>query len=185
MATTKKAKSNSPDPSIFEGDYTIFALDSSLNRPGLCIYEKKNGKISVRTSNIESDKTKPHGYRLRMIYEWLRAEHSLVKTTPIIFVREHAFNSRGAQYEIGIFEAVGISNMFLSDVSAQEDWYEIYPVSVKKWITGEGKADKKKVEEALKPYLGERKYECDDESDAAAIALTFLMMNGEIEKKEC
>ena len=30
--------------------------------------------------------------------------------------------------------------------------------------------------------LEERKYECDDESDAAAIALTFLMMNGQIKQ---
>lgn len=48
-------------------------------------------------------------------------------------------------------------------------------------MTGEGKADKKKVETALEPYLGKRTYACDDESDAAAVAVTFLIMNGKLE----
>lgn len=51
-------------------------------------------------------------------------------------------------------------------------------------VTGDGKAEKKVVETCLKQYFGEHEYACDDESDAAAVGLAFLMSNGLIKAAE-
>lgn len=56
-------------------------------------------------------------------------------------------------------------------------WEELYPVSIKKLVTGNGKSDKAQVARSLDEYVGKREYACDDESDAAAVALAWLIKN--------
>ena len=64
------------------------------------------------------------------------------------------------------------------------EWNSIYPVTIKKLIAGSGKAEKSEVAEALERYIGKQEYKCDDESDAAAVAIAWLIQQGQIESKE-
>lgn len=50
---------------------------------------------------------------------------------------------------------------------------EISPTSVKKCITGSGKASKEELAEALDQYLGGLEYKTNDESDACGVGLAF------------
>ncbi|GAK00882.1 hypothetical protein JCM19055_4004 [Geomicrobium sp. JCM 19055] len=55
---------------------------------------------------------------------------------------------------------------------------EITPTTVKKAITGNGKAKKDQVARDLKNFVGDIEYKTDDESDAVAVALTFALQKG-------
>ena len=65
-----------------------------------------------------------------------------------------------------------------------KEWYSIYPVTIKKLIAGSGKAEKSEVAESLEYYIGKQDYKCDDESDAAAVAVAWLIQQGQIKPKE-
>jgi crossover junction endodeoxyribonuclease RuvC len=101
---------------------------------------------------------------------------------PIYFVREKAFNARASQAEIGIYKVVGVMDRLLYRLRLE--WSEIYPVTVKKCITGSGKATKEDVAKALPQWLPGLEYKTDDESDAAAVAISFLVQNGILKVSE-
>ncbi|MHA6240991.1 crossover junction endodeoxyribonuclease RuvC, partial [Bacillus subtilis] len=54
-----------------------------------------------------------------------------------------------------------------------EDIEEIAPTSVKKYITGDGKASKEKLADHLIYYVGEIKYKTNDESDAVGVGIAY------------
>ena len=60
------------------------------------------------------------------------------------------------------------------------NWYEIYPVTVKCLVAGSGKATKEEVADSLQSYVGKQEYKCDDESDAAAVGIAWLIQQGRI-----
>lgn len=180
--THRKAKAS--PPLSFPSAYTVVAADLSLRAPGFCILKVNDvdGKptiTSVSTSSLNRKTEKvSHGELLDGIMQHLQGliEHEDPAST--FFVREAAFNSRAAQSEIGIFEGVGMTNWVLWKFGAQ--WEQIYPVSVKKLITGSGKADKQQVANSLKNYLGDHEYHSDDESDAAAVGVAWLIQHKQI-----
>ena len=61
-------------------------------------------------------------------------------------------------------------------------WEEFYPTTIKKTLTGSGKAEKSQVADALKEYLGQQNYKNDDESDAAAVAVVWLIHHNQIKQ---
>ena len=102
-----------------------------------------------------------------------------------MLVREASVNNAsfgrrsGTAARTGISEAVGVSDLIAWEF--QKEWTEIYPVTVKKQITGNGKSDKEEVAKSLTRYMGEWEYACDDESDAAAVAVAYLLKSGAIQ----
>jgi len=127
------------------------------------------------TASVDNKKlTKSHG---QLLDEIGRAFVNMIPEdgTKIYFVREKAFNARAAQSEMGIYKVVGLTDWLLYKL--KEDWHELYPVSVKKLVTGSGKADKAQVASSLAYYFGEHEYPNDDESDAAAVAAAFLIQH--------
>ena len=65
----------------------------------------------------------------------------------------------------------------------EKEFEEIAPLSVKKSVTGNAKADKEEVARCLESYVGKLEYECDDESDAVAVGIAWLIQHGYIESK--
>ena len=58
---------------------------------------------------------------------------------------------------------------------------EIEAVTVKKKITNDASAEKNEVAEALEQFVGKQEYACDDESDAVAVGIAWLMKQGLID----
>lgn len=150
-----------------------------MKRPGFCRFHVERGdKLSItdfHTASLDNKKNvKPHG---QLMDEIGKIFVNFIPETEeqIYFVREKAFNARAAQSEIGIYKVIGVMDWMLYRM--KQEWYEIYPVSVKKLVTGSGKADKIAVADALPLYLGQHEYQNDDESDAAAVAVAFLVDN--------
>lgn len=185
----KKGKKKSPkkkkaqEPVNFPDSFMIIAADLSLRRPGFCILKVKDKTVTQVETGFVDNKTsvKTHGEILNEIYRAMPTAPDY--RDPVFYVREHAFNSRGAQSEIGIFKVVGIMDLALWRFNKQQ-WYELYPITVKKTVTGSAKSTKEQVADSLKQYIGDRKYTTDDESDAAAVAVAFLLQNGFVFPKE-
>ena len=57
----------------------------------------------------------------------------------------------------------------------QSIFEELAPTTVKKLLTGNGKASKADVADAQSQYVGSQVYSTDDESDAAAVGIAWLI----------
>lgn len=97
-----------------------------------------------------------------------------------VYVREKAF-SRFARETQALNKVVGIADLVAWQQS-MAIFHEIAPTTVKKLLTGSGKADKETVAQALDRYLGAQVYKTDDESDAAAVGVAWLLQNNLLKK---
>lgn len=182
-----KKKQKTEAPIQFPDQYYVVAADLSMRCPGFCkilVTKTADGvdlskAATVCVNNKQNQKT--HGHLLDEIMKefafFCPTEH-----IPIYFVREKAFNARASQNEMAIYKVVGVMDWMLYRLSLE--WSEIYPVTVKKCITGSGKATKEEVAKMLPKWLPDMKYGTDDESDAAAVAISFLVQNGALKAGE-
>ncbi len=99
-----------------------------------------------------------------------------------VFVREKGF-SRFPHETQALFKVVGIADLAVWKAYGTE-FVEITPTTVKKLLTGSGKASKDEVAAALEKYIGEQSFEADDESDAAAVGIAWLIRNSYIQAEE-
>lgn len=185
----KKRTPKVPEQINFPQRYRVVAADFSLSRPGFSTFvvEQKDGQVTISnltTTCIDNkrSKKKTHGQILDEIMSGMDALISSCEdeeSLPTFFVREKAFNSRAAMSEIGIFKVVGIAD-WLMWKRLQSEWHEIYPVSVKKCITNSGTADKAAVADHLRYYVGDHTYPTDDESDATAVGIGWLIQQGQL-----
>lgn len=183
----KKKQKAEEAPIQFPDQYYVVAADLSLRCPGFCkILVTKNADgvdlskaTTVCVNNKQNQKT--HGQLLDEIMKEF-AFFCPADRVPIYFVREKAFNARASQNEMAIYKVVGIMDWMLYRLSLE--WSEIYPVTVKKCITGSGKATKEEVAKMLSKWLPGMDYATDDESDAAAVAISFLIQNGVIKNED-
>ena len=181
---------------IFPPRFTVVSADLSFRRPGFARFECEKTDHGLELHDITTgfvdnklSKKKTTGEILNEI------THFMVKffpadreDVPSFFVRERALDkyaSSGRQAVTleQIFKVVGLTDAFLWRIYKRE-FMEIHPKTVKKIITGNGLADKEEVAVALEKYVGPREYKVDDESDALAIGLAFLIMNGALEAHE-
>lgn len=96
-------------------------------------------------------------------------------------VREKGF-SRFATTTQTLFKVVGVSDLTILDLMGVKNVEEITPTSVKKYTTGDGKATKLDVMDAVRNYLiSEQKdfeFYSDDVSDAVAVGISYAIKNG-------
>ena len=172
----------------FPEQFRVVGGDISLKRPGFCLltYQKnKSGGLNlleVKTMCVDNkkDKKKEKG---ELLDEVLRAISLFFPDEekdkiPTYYVREKFISQHNSVYESSIYEAVGISDWFLW--RQNKSWYELYPTTIKNLVTGNGKATKEEVARTLPQYVGEIKYETDDESDAVAAAIAWLIQQKQI-----
>lgn len=186
-------KKTEEQPRAIPKRYTLIAADLSLKRPGFCMLnvEQDNEKANIAevcTYSVDNKtKTKPRGQLLQEIaetFKWIldNADYE------VFLVREQSINNcGGGSARSGTAARTGISSVVgVMDLLAWNDgnlsWEEFYPVSIKKMLTGSGKAEKSEVATALTAYLGEHDYKNDDESDAAAVAVAWLIHHQQIKQ---
>lgn len=90
-----------------------------------------------------------------------------------VYVREKAF-SRFARETQALNKVVGVADLVAWQQS-RAVFHEIAPTTIKKLLTGSGKSEKETVATALERYLGFQIYKTDDESDAAAAGVAWLL----------
>ena len=108
-----------------------------------------------------------------------------VGTDNIIFVRERAVIMRRHAEALILGKVVGVIDLELENICSGRSFDELPPLTVKKQVTGVGNAKKQEVSDALLQYVGQQQYKTDDESDAVAIGVAWLLKNEyEIKKRE-
>jgi crossover junction endodeoxyribonuclease RuvC len=143
----------------------------------------ENGNEVVTWGLIETSKTLLKERRLDYIYEEVVRLIKLHK--PDVFVFEKVFFSNNAKTVIAVGQAQGVLLLAASKTGVHVEEYA--PGTIKKMITGSGRANKKEVQEHIKLILGDRvKSEknktthFDNAADALAIALTHAFKLGEV-----
>lgn len=127
--------------------------------------------------SIVSNRKKPnktHGEILAEIVNELN--DYLLRTTPVVFVRERAFARFNNETKI-INKVVGVTDLVVWQFY-RKDYIELSPKTVKKVVTNDTSASKDKVAQRLSNFIGEQNYQTDDESDAAAVGVAWLLLNG-------
>lgn len=99
-------------------------------------------------------------------------------------VREEALRKSGTSASGKVLSilnrVVGVSDLY-AWAFGQRQFQEIEAVTVKKKITNDASAEKNEVAEALEQFVGKQEYACDDESDAVAVGIAWLMKQGLID----
>lgn len=86
---------------------------------------------------------------------------------------------RGSRVIEVLHKVVGVSDLYAWGFGARE-FEEIHPKTIKKLVANNQLAEKDVVAKALTQFVGEREYACDDESDAVAVGVAWLIQNGKI-----
>lgn len=168
----------------FPNNYKVLGADLSLRRPSFCLLsvEKTEDKsiitdVKFKTVDNKTDKKKGHGQLLDEIGEAFRQIYPL--NSEVFLVRENEIMKVKVPSERSLSKVVGLMD-WMAFVMYSKEWKSVYPMTVKKYVAGSGKATKEEVAESLKKYIGEQEYKCDDESDAAAVAVAWLIQQGQI-----
>ncbi len=182
------------DDSIqFPPKFCVVSADLSFRRPGfakfVCDISGDRPVITDVVTGFVDNKTatrKTTGEILNEITDYMvKFFPGESCFCPSYYVRERALDkyassARQAVTLEQIFKVVGVTDAFLWRCFKRE-FCEVHPKTVKKNVTGDGLADKQKVADALSAYVGSREYTVDDESDALAIGVAFLIQNGILE----
>lgn len=131
---------------------------------------------------IETSKTLLKERRLDFIFEETVA--LIKKHKPDVFVFEKVFFANNAKTVIAVGQAQGVMLLAASKTNVHVEEYA--PGTIKKMITGNGRANKKEVQTHIRRILGDRvksevhkKTHFDNAADALAIALTHAFKIGE------
>ena len=154
----------------------ILGIDPGTATTGFGLVELNGtGNEVVEWGLIETDKKLLKEARLSFIFaETFRL---IKKHKPDVFVFEKIFFSRNAKTVIAVGQAQGV--MLLAASKAKVRVEEYAPGTIKKMITGNGRANKKEVQMHIRKILGNKvkseahkKTHFDNAADALAIALT-------------
>jgi len=156
----------------------ILAMDLSLSSPAFAVLDyDKSGQVKlIHKSHVDNKKMakKSHGERLTAIANELNYVLTMYPITEV--VREKGF-SRYAKTTQILFKVVGVSDLSVYN-HVGLDIAEIPPTTIKKSLAGSGYAEKQAVADALEEYVGAQVYANDDESDAVAVGICYLMKKG-------
>jgi len=162
----------------------IFGVDPGTATTGWGLLDVRSKMYDVRNWGlIETDKNGNKEHRLQKIYKETLALLKLYK--PDCFVMEKIFFATNAKTVIAVGQAQGV--MLLAASKSKIQVMEYAPGTIKKTITGDGRAKKKEIQKAVRKILGNhikseahKKTHFDNAADALAIALTHAMKGGEV-----
>lgn len=152
----------------------VLAMDLSLSSPAFAILTVVDGKVDVlHLSSLKTKAGRTQNHRLFEIFIHLK---QIYEKHPEIteVVREKGFSRFPSVTQI-LFRVVGVSDICSYIHGGFEEIAELAPTTVKKSITGNGRASKQEVMDALSTNYGVNiKFKNDDESDAVAVGITYM-----------
>jgi crossover junction endodeoxyribonuclease RuvC len=153
----------------------ILGIDPGTATTGYGIIKSfpKNFEV-VDFGLIETDKNGSTGKRLENIYKEVRK--LLTKFSPDVVAIERLFFATNAKTAMAVGQAQGV--MIFAAARSKIEVIEYAPGTVKKMVAGDGRADKKIMQQSVRKVLGARvrsakrkKTHFDNAADALAIAL--------------
>lgn len=151
---------------------TIIGLDLSMSSTGYAVVEVSDNKEVrlIKKGLIKGNSNQSHHKRLTKQHEVLRGLSTEYTDTTI--VKEQLLFSPPKPASI-LAKVHGVTDLVFPKV------HQIYPSTVKKLVTGNGRANKQEVADAVYEHLDVTKdeltFETDDESDAIAVVFAYLL----------
>jgi len=153
----------------------VLGLDPGTATTGFGVIDYEKEVLQVRKFGlIETSKGNSPGKRLDSIFNELT--DILKETKPDIVAIEKLFFATNAKTAIRVGQAQGV--LLLASQKQKVEVFEYAPGTIKKVVTGDGRADKKKVQKAVRSVLGNgvrskphKKTHFDNAADALAVAL--------------
>lgn len=161
----------------------LLSFDLSLSNSGWAVFIVKDRKIKLKAYGAIGTKRfaqRSTGMRLDYISKEIRKIYKEHK--PDIVVKERSFSNFRITATQQIFKVNGVWEhmTFLAD---QEDFTELTPSEVKKYVTGNGKAKKPEVTKAVNEYFDLNLKAVDNDiADAIAVGLAHCMKEGLIDE---
>lgn len=128
---------------------------------------------------VETDKNGSSGKRLLHIYDQIVA--IIKRLEPDTIAIERLFFASNAKTAMSVGQALGV--MILAATKCKKNVFEYAPGTIKKIISGDGKADKKKIQKSLRIILGagvrsraRKRTHFDNAADALAVAVCHARM---------
>lgn len=162
----------------------ILGIDPGTATTGYGVIKvNKNKKLEVLEFDlIETDKNGSPSKRLEVIYKEML--QIFKKHKPDVMAIEKLFFAANAKTAIRVGQAQGI--MLLAAANNNTEVFEYAPASIKKILTGDGRADKRKMQKHLRILLGnkirsrpKKKTHFDNAADALAVAVCHVMKRGD------
>lgn len=161
----------------------ILGIDPGTATTGFGVIDTDGGDFKVfEWGLIETKKDGLPEVRLVEIHEKLIDILSEYK--PDLLAIERVFFATNAKTAISVGQAIGV--MMLSAAKMKVPIKEYAPGSIKKTVAGNGRADKKMMQQSVRKILGARvrseahkKTHFDNAADALAVALCHIMKNEE------
>lgn len=156
----------------------ILGMDLSLSCSAFCVGEVIGGKINVlHISHIKTNAKKGFGYRLHEIFNHVSTILDEYEITDFTKERGFALHNTTTAKLRGV-DAVVLLAVFKK--YAVEEYPEISPTTVKKYLTGNGRAEKEEVlaniERFLyKPVKLSKTKAALDESDAIGVVISYAI----------
>lgn len=159
------------------GIKTVLAIDSSLACPAFAVLEFNLTNNTVRlleVSHIKTNSKKSTGFRLFQIGEHVQAILDRHSFDEIVF--EKGFNkfavaTQQIQRTVGLI----LYTLYRNEIESVD---EISPTSVKKLVTGSGKATKDELAKHLYKWVQHIDYKTNDESDSVGVGIAFGKKKG-------
>jgi len=159
----------------------VLGIDPGTATTGYGLIRENNGKMeAVSWGLIETDKELLLGKRFIHIYTQVS---SLIKRfNPDVVAMEKIFFASNAKTAISVGQAQGV--MIYCFAKSNIDVFEYAPGTIKKMVTGGGKAKKKDIQKSLRKIFGvkirsakKKKSHFDDSADALAVALCHILVS--------
>lgn len=162
-----------------DGAFSILAMDISMNRPGFAVmkYLPPNTIHVVDMSYVDNKHEIVNGEKLYNIHR--KISEYINEYSPTVTVREDSFSRFNAETKI-----LGMANgatELTCWLSLNNETQLISPTTIKKLCTGSGRATKEEVALSIDSYCSHNDFETDDESDAVAVGIAWLIDNGYIQ----
>lgn len=159
----------------------ILGIDPGTASTGYGVIEV-NGRAEmgvVEYGVIETSKENGSGERLREIYDELNSR-IIRMHKPNVFVIEKLFFATNAKTAIKVGQAQGV--MLMAAAKNKLEVFEYSPMTIKKVLTGNGRADKSEVQKYVRKHLGagvrkrkNRWTHFDNAADALAVAICHIL----------
>jgi len=156
----------------------ILGIDPGTATTGFGLIRSENKKLEVIDFGlIETEKNGNPGKRLVSIYK--QVKDLFKEFGPDIVAIERLFFATNAKTAMAVGQAHGV--MLFAAAESNIEIVEYAPGTIKKTVAGDGRADKKLVQKAVRGFLGakvrsraRKKTHFDNAADALAVALCHI-----------
>lgn len=155
----------------------VLAFDLSLSNSGYAVGDFKDGELTVVAyGSIGTKRLAKHGTGKRLHHIATEVKKLYAKYLPDRVAKERSFSNGRITATQQIYKVVGVWEM-ISHTAGVNEFTDITPPTVKKQLTGNGRASKQEVAAAVEEFTG-ISTKIDDESDALAVLISFGKMEG-------